>query len=120
MGGGERMLTEQSMPKPRPVYWIDYQRGPAWPAGQPAPRQALHDHQIYLQRLMEEGRLLFAGLFRDDAGGGIAVLDSADEAAAQRMMADDPAVRSGLLSARLRPWQLVFDLASGTSPFADG
>ncbi|MCW0233169.1 MAG: YciI family protein [Ferrovibrio sp.] len=107
------------MPKPRPVYWIDYQRGPAWPAEQPAPKQALHDHQIYLQRLMETGKLLIAGLFRDAAGGGIAVLDSSDEAAARRMMEDDPAVRSGLLQATLRPWQMVFNLASDTSPFAE-
>lgn len=118
MGGGEEKLTEQGMPKPRPVYWIDYRRGPAWPAGQPAPKQALYDHQIYLQRLMEAGQLLFAGLFRDDAGGGIAVLDSADEAAARRMMEEDPGVQSGLLSATLRPWQLVFDAARDTSPFA--
>ncbi|WP_185973580.1 YciI family protein [Ferrovibrio terrae] len=107
------------MPKPRAVYWIDYQRGPTWPVGQSAPTQALHDHQIYLERLMQDGKLLMAGLFRDDAGGGIAVLDSSDETTARRMMEDDPAVQSGLLSARLRPWQMVFNPASGTSPFAE-
>jgi uncharacterized protein YciI len=107
------------MPKPRAVYWIDYQRGPAWPEGQSAPKQALYDHQVYLQQLMQSGILLMAGLFRDDAGGGIAVLDSSDEAAARRMMDDDPAVQSGLLSARLRPWQMVFNPASDTSPFAE-
>lgn len=107
------------MPKPRAVWWIEYQRGPAWPADQPAPKQALHDHQIYLERLMQSGELLIAGLFRDDAGGGIAVLDSSEEAIARRMMEEDPAVQSGLLSARLRPWQMVFNPASGTSPFAE-
>ena len=56
---------------------------------------------------------------RDAAGGGIAVLDSSDEAAARRMMEDDPAVRSGLLQATLRPWQMVFNPASDTSPFAE-
>jgi uncharacterized protein YciI len=108
------------MPKPRAVYWIDYQRGPAWPAGQPAPKQALQDHQIYLEDLMQNGKLLMAGLFRDDAGGGIAVLDCSDEATALRVMDEDPAVQSGLLFARLRPWQMVFNPASGTSPFAEG
>ncbi len=107
------------MPKPRAVWWIDYQRGPAWPAGQPAPQQALQDHQVYLEELMQCGKLLMAGLFRDDAGGGIAVLDSSDEASARHMMDEDPAVQSGLLSARLRPWQMVFNPASGTSPFAE-
>ncbi len=106
------------MPKPRAVWWINYQRGPAWPAGQPAPKQALEDHQMYLERLMQTGKLLMAGLFRDDAGGGIAVLDTSDEAAARRMMEEDPAVLSGLLAATLRPWQMVFNPASGTSPFA--
>ncbi len=107
------------MPKPRPVYWIDYQRGPAWPEGQPPPAQALYDHQAYLERLMADGKLLMAGLFRDEVGGGIAVLDSSDEAAARQMMHDDPAVQSGLLIATLRPWQMVFNPASGTSPFAE-
>ncbi|MFN4311020.1 MAG: YciI family protein [Ferrovibrio sp.] len=107
------------MPRPRPVYWIDYQRGPAWPAGEAPPKQALYDHQIYLQGLMQGGKLLMAGLFRDEAGGGIAVLDSDDEAAARDMMERDPAVQSGLLTATLRPWQIVFEPASGTSPFAE-
>ncbi|MEK9971804.1 MAG: YciI family protein [Ferrovibrio sp.] len=106
------------MPKPRAVYWIDYQRGPAWPAGQPAPEPALQDHQIYLQQLMETGKLLIAGLFQDTAGGGIAVLDCSNEVAARQMMEDDPGVRAGLLTATLRPWQMVFNPASGTSPFA--
>lgn len=74
---------------------------------------------MYLERLMQDGKLLLAGLFRDDAGGGIAVLDCGDEAAARRMMDDDPAVQSGLLAATLRPWQMVFNPASGTSPFAE-
>lgn len=107
------------MPKPRAVYWIEYQRGPSWPPGQPAPKQALSDHQIYLEELMQSGKLLMAGLFRDDKGGGIAVLDCSDEATARRLMDDDPAVQSGLLAASLRPWQMVFNPASGTSPFAD-
>lgn len=106
------------MPKPRAVWWIEYQRGPAWPPGQPAPKQALYDHQLYLEGLMQSGKLLIAGLFRDDAGGGIAVLDSSDELVARRLMDGDPAVQSGLLSAQLRPWQMVFNPASGTSPFA--
>lgn len=105
------------MPEPRSIYWIDYRRGPAWPPGQPAPQQALLDHQIYLQRLMEAGTLLFAGLFNDAAGGGIAVLDSADEAEARRLMEDDPGVQAGLLTATLRPWTMVFNAATGTSPF---
>lgn len=106
------------MPKPRPVYWIDYQRGPAWPAEQPAPEPALRDHQVYLEQLMQSGQLLMVGLFRDAAGGGIAVLDCSDEAVARQMMAADPGVRSGLLTATLRPWQMVFNPAVGTSPFA--
>lgn len=108
------------MPKPRAVYWIEYQRGPAWPVGQSAPQQALHDHQLYLEGLMQNGKLLMAGLFRDEGGGGIAVLDTVDERAARHMMEADPAVQAGLLSARLRPWQMVFNPASGTSPFAEG
>lgn len=107
------------MPEPRPIYWIDYQRGPGWPAGQPAPQPALKDHQVYLQRLMEAKTLLFAGLFRDEPGGGIAVLDTTDEASARRIMEEDPGVQAGILTARLRPWLMVFNAEVGISPFSD-
>ena len=105
------------MAKPRSIYWIEYQRGPGWLPGQPATEQPLHDHQVYLQKLMDAKTLLFAGLFRDEAGGGIAVLDCADEAAAQRILQDDPAVQTGLLTATLRPWLMVFNASAGISPF---
>lgn len=106
------------MPEPRPIYWIEYQRGPGWAPGQPGPQPALQDHQIYLQKLMEAKTLVFAGLFRDAAGGGIAVLDTADEAAARRVMEEDPGVQAGILTATLRPWLMVFNAEAGISPFA--
>ncbi len=106
------------MPEPRPIYWIEYRRGPAWPPGQPAPQPAMQDHQVYLQQLMDAKTLLFAGLFRDDEGGGIAVLDLTDEAAARQIMEKDPAVRTGILAPKLRPWLMVFNAGAGISPFA--
>lgn len=105
------------MPGPRPIYWIEYRRGSAWPPGQPGPQPALQDHQIYLQRLMDAKTLLFAGLFQDDAGGGIAVLDTADEASARRIMEADPGIQAGILTATLRPWLMVFNAEAGISPF---
>ena len=65
------------MPKPRAVYWIDYQRGPAWPADKAAPQQALYDHQIYLERLMQDaieflgrGKVVAKGFLDDHARAG--------------------------------------------------
>ena len=56
--------------------------------------------------LFEKGFLKFAGPFADGKGGAV-VLEVANEAEAQALVADDPAVKSGVFVHEVHPWQLV-------------
>jgi uncharacterized protein len=89
-------------------YVLLYRPGPAWVAGVPVTEQALGPHRAYAQALFEAGRLVFAGPFLDD-GGGVAVLNVRDRAEAERTLAADPAVASGVLVGEVRPCFPVVD-----------
>jgi len=90
-------------------YVLLYRLGPAWVAGLPVTDQALGPHRAYTQALFDAGRLAFAGPFLDDGGGGIAVLNVPDQAEAERILAADPAVASGVLEGEVRPCFPVVD-----------
>ena len=67
------------------------------------PLQAHGDyvHQLYLQR-----KLVMAGPFTDSSGG-MDVIDVADEAEAQAILAHDPAIQAQIFTARIHPWYCV-------------
>ncbi len=65
------------------------------------------DHFAYLERLRDEGRLIVAGpsLAGEDTFG-LVVLSIEDELEARAVMAADPAVTGGVMTAELRPLRL--------------
>ncbi len=65
---------------------------------------AMSDHFRYLQGLLEEGTLTLAGPALD-AEFGIVVYEAADEAAARKIMEDDPSVAKGVMRASLHPYR---------------
>jgi uncharacterized protein YciI len=69
-------------------------------AATPDQREVFERHGTYLERLHEEGRVLFAGRCWDGPFG-IVVLEVADEDEARAVVEDDPAVRLGVQSAEL-------------------
>ncbi len=62
------------------------------------------EHGAWLERLYDEGRLLFAGRCWDGPFG-LVVLEATDEADARRLMESDPSVRAGVQSAELYPFR---------------
>lgn len=68
---------------------------------------AVADHFAYLQKLHGEGVVRFAGRTTTDHERtfGIVVLDADGDAAAQRVMNEDPAVLRGLMRATLYPFR---------------
>jgi hypothetical protein len=58
-------------------------------------------------RRFDEGALLLGGPFDD--GGGIAVIEAADEMAAENLLEADPAVAAGVLSYRMHRLHAYFD-----------
>lgn len=64
-------------------------------------------HSAYLARLRDEDVVLLAGRTQDERPLGLVVLrlDSAQEA--ERVMADDPAVRAGVFHCEIRPYEVA-------------
>lgn len=89
------------------IFVVIYAPGPSWVEGRPMREQDLRDHGVYIGRLRDEGRL-FAGGGWVDADGGMALFLAGDRAAAEAMLAADPAVLSGVFVATLQHWRPRF------------
>jgi uncharacterized protein YciI len=80
--------------------------GPNWVPGKPVFEQdGVREHVEHYRKLLEDGKLALGGPHLDAKGGGMMVPAagvSEDEIAA--FAAADPAVKSGLLLAEIRPW----------------
>jgi uncharacterized protein YciI len=66
-------------------------------------------HFQYLKAATEAGHLLLAGRTDEplDKTFGLVIFEADDEAAARRFMEDDPAVKAGVMSATLHPYEVA-------------
>ncbi|MCW4462999.1 YciI family protein [Sphingomonas sp. BT-65] len=78
----------------RPMFAIVYRAGPAWKPGVPMKDQGLRDHFYYVKALHERGDIVYAGPMGPD--GGLILVHAADQAAADAIVAADPAVKAGI------------------------
>jgi uncharacterized protein YciI len=99
-----------------PLYLFIYRPGPAWKPGVPMAGQDLRPHGAYMAKLDAEGRILAAGGFPDQ--GGMAIVRAASLEEAQRLLAADPAVTSGVFLADLRAWKPRFGDLPRSAPDA--
>jgi len=60
------------------------------------------EHFTRLQRLLAEGALIIAGPTLGRINTGVAVIEAPDEAAARKIMQEDPAIASGIATGELR------------------
>jgi len=88
------------------TFLVLYRPGPHWVAGKPIRDQPPKEHGKYLLGLYARGALKFAGPFNDNTGAAI-VVEAADRAEAESLVAGDPAVKTGVFAAELHPWALV-------------
>jgi uncharacterized protein YciI/ketosteroid isomerase-like protein len=94
----------------RLLFALVFRPGPAWVRGAPVGAQPLAPHLAHMKRLWQAGRLVLAGPFLDDRGG-LAVIEAGSLEEAMRVLAADPAVASGVMTAEVHPWRTVFDRA---------
>jgi len=64
------------------------------------------EHFTRLQRLHAEGVMILVGPTLGPVNTGIAVFEAPDEEAARRLMAEDPAIASGIAEGELRPFRV--------------
>ena len=88
------------------VYLVTYRPGAKWIEGQPLRGQPLKEHGRYMLSLYREGKLRHAGGFNDDSGGA-AAFTAPDDAAANEIVAADPAVISQVFTYELHRWNWV-------------
>ena len=87
-------------------YVIVHTPGPAWLPGKSLFEQpGVQDHVNHYRKLHADGKLLMGGPFLDSAGGGMMIAEEGvSEQELLEFAQDDPAVRSRLLVAEIRPW----------------
>lgn len=88
------------------AFLVVYRPGPTFKVGKPLKEQDLKAHGQYMLDLYTHGVLLSGGGFADDSGGAW-VASAADLTAAQALVEDDPAVRTGVFLYDLHPWRMV-------------
>jgi uncharacterized protein YciI len=63
-------------------------------------------HFARLKRLLDEGTLIIAGPTLGEHNTGIAVFEAPDEAAARKIMDEDPVFAGGFARSELRPFKV--------------
>ena len=73
------------------------------------------EHFAYLQRLVARGTVLMAGRTQDTGAGtfGVVVFVAESESAAAEVVANDPAVKHGVMHAELFPFRVALWSPSG-------
>jgi uncharacterized protein YciI len=100
--------TETVNPQQRatqPTFLVVYRPGPAWLTGKSVMEQPLKEHGKYMLSLYIKGSMRLAGPLTDNAGGAV-LLEVSDEAEAKAIVANDPAVKSGIFVYEMHPWKL--------------
>ena len=100
---GETVNPQEATTKA--TYLVIYRPGPAWLTGKSVMEQPLTEHGKYMLRLYIKGSMRLAGPLADNAGGAV-LLEVSDEAEAKAIVANDPAVKSGIFVYEMHPWKL--------------
>jgi uncharacterized protein YciI len=100
-------LAQAPKAAPPTYYLFVYSAGPAWKTGQPMSVQGLGPHGAYMTKLFKEGVVLAGGPTTDPEGGGLALVKARDMAEAKALLAADPAINAGIMTAQVRNWRPV-------------
>jgi uncharacterized protein YciI len=90
---------------PKATYLVVYRPGPAWLTGKSVMDQPLIEHGKYMLSLYIKGSMKLAGPLTDNAGGAV-LLEVSGEEEAKAIVANDPAVKSGIFLYEMHPWKL--------------
>ncbi len=73
-------------------------------------------HFERFQRMLAEGSLILVGPTLGPVNTGIAIFEAPDEAAAQRIMDEDPVIAGGFARGELRPFRVSLLRGRGDTP----
>jgi uncharacterized protein YciI len=98
--------ADQAATAVQPSFLCVYRPGPRWLPGKPLSEQPLREHGRYMLDLYKRGVMRLAGRFADGSGGAM-LFGADDDAAAQAIVAADPAVVAQTFTYELRQWAFV-------------
>ncbi len=99
------LFGQEDMANMREYYFVELLRIPDRPvldSSTSAKIQSAHLNNI--DSLHQAGKLVLAGPFGDDKGGGILILKAESLEEATNMCDSDPAIKNGRLNYTVRPW----------------
>jgi uncharacterized protein YciI len=75
----------------------------------PEEAEIVGQHFAYLKDLTEKGVMILMGRTQnnDESTFGVAIFEAEDEAAALKIMENDPAVKNGVMTATLYPYKVA-------------
>ena len=114
LGPGDAMAMSEAGGTGAPsavLYAVTYRAGPAWQPGRPMEAQGLRDHFFYMRSLHQQGLIAAAGPM--GAEGGLMLIYVADRAAAEAILARDPAIQARIFTADVQRFDPKF---VGTTP----
>ena len=88
------------------VYFIHPPRENFGDTMTPAEEEVWDRHFARLQQLLADGTLVLAGPTLGAINTGICIFEADNEAAARRVMNDDPVIAEGFASGELRPFRV--------------
>lgn len=97
--------NELQQEKAKETYLVIYRPGPEWLDEKSTGEQPLMEHGKYMLSLYVKGSMMLAGPLTDIAGGAV-LLSVANESEAKTLVAEDPAVKSGIFVYEMHPWKL--------------
>ena len=100
-----------SSSSPPPAEWdirfvVLHTPGPAWQPGKSLfEQQGVREHVEHYRKFLTQGKLVIGGPHLDAKGGGMMIpARGVSEQEIRAYAAEDPAVKSGVLLAEVRPW----------------
>lgn len=108
-----RAFAQTTKPQPKEAqrmkdirFVVFHKSGPKWLPGKSLFEQpGVMDHIGHYKKLLEARKLAFGGPHLDEAGGGMMIpMAGVTESEIIAFAAEDPAVKSGLLTFEVRPW----------------
>ncbi len=88
------------------LYAIVYEAGPTWQHDKPMEKQNIREHAVYMKKLFDSGIIHVAGPFGPK--GGLVLFYAANQSEADAIMANDPAVKTGLFTGAVNRYQPPF------------
>jgi uncharacterized protein YciI len=94
-----------SSERPTIQYVVFHKPGPKWQKGVDFRQQpGVEDHVAHYMKLYNDGRLAMGGPFLDNTGGMMIAALGETQDSLSKFAAEDPAVKSGLLTFEVKPW----------------